>query len=112
MLKDNIALLRNFINISQRELGRRIGMTGQYIAKIEKGERMPTPETIDKIASALSDNMFNRKFYPEELTSHPYTMVEMLHKSLIERKQNFDLIHRCLHISSADTENSSKVLSP
>lgn len=112
MLKDNIALLRNFINISQRELGRRIDMTGQYIAKIEKGERMPTPETIDKIASALSDNMFDRKFYPEELTSHPYTMVEMLHKNLIARKQNFDLIRRCLHISSADTANILKGLVP
>lgn len=53
MIHDNLKIFRKSIGISQRELGRRIEMSGQYIAKIEKGERTPTIETLKKIASAL-----------------------------------------------------------
>ena len=53
MLKDNLKILRESLNISQRELGKRIDMTGQYIAQIEKGQRNPTHATLEKIASKL-----------------------------------------------------------
>lgn len=53
MLKDNLKILRESLNISQRELGKRIEMTGQYIAQIEKGQRNPTHATLEKIASKL-----------------------------------------------------------
>lgn len=53
MIHNNLKIFRKAIGISQRELGRRIKMSGQYIAKIEKGERTPTLETLKKIASAL-----------------------------------------------------------
>ncbi|EHJ02393.1 helix-turn-helix domain protein [Clostridium sp. DL-VIII] len=53
MIKDNLKILRESFKISQRELGRRIHMSGQYIAQIEKGERNPTHKTLEKIALAL-----------------------------------------------------------
>lgn len=39
--------------ISQRELGRKIGKTGQFISLIEKGESNPSVITLKKIADAL-----------------------------------------------------------
>jgi transcriptional regulator with XRE-family HTH domain len=53
LIRDNLIILRKSIGISQRELGRRIDMSGQYIAKIERDERNPTLETLKKIASEL-----------------------------------------------------------
>lgn len=54
MIKDNLKIIRKAIGISQRELGRQIKMSGQYIAKIEKGERTPTIDTLSKIAGVLN----------------------------------------------------------
>lgn len=54
MIKDNLRIIRKAVGISQRELGRQIKMSGQYIAKIEKGERTPTIDTLSKIAAVLN----------------------------------------------------------
>lgn len=40
-------------NISQRELGRRIDKTGQFISLIEKGTNKPSIDTLKDIAEAL-----------------------------------------------------------
>lgn len=53
MIKDNLKILRKSFGISQRALGKKIDMSGQYIAKIENDERNPTLETLKKIALAL-----------------------------------------------------------
>lgn len=53
-LYERIKIARKKLDISQRELGRRIGMTGQMISKIEQNKTYPSYETILKIASALS----------------------------------------------------------
>lgn len=53
MLKDNIKRIRENAGISQRELARRINMSGQMISKIERGDTTPSLETLDKIAEAL-----------------------------------------------------------
>lgn len=54
MIKDNLKILRKSFKLSQRELGNDIGVTGQYIAQIEKGQRNPTHTTLEKIASRLN----------------------------------------------------------
>ena len=46
-------------NISQRELGRRIGKTGQFISLIEKGTNKPSIDTLNDIAIALDCNLFD-----------------------------------------------------
>lgn len=53
MLKDNIKKIRESHSISQRELARRIDMSGQMISKIERGETNPSIDTLNKIANAL-----------------------------------------------------------
>lgn len=40
--------------ISIRELGRRIGMNGSYLAKVFRGESSPTVTTLTKIAHGLN----------------------------------------------------------
>ncbi|MDT8715559.1 helix-turn-helix transcriptional regulator [Clostridium sp. 19966] len=79
MIGKNLELIRKFVGISQRELGRRIEMSGQYIAKIEKGERTPTVNTIEKIASALNVEVY-------ELFEHPKFTRELFFEKI--EKQN------------------------
>lgn len=53
-LHENIKNKRTEKGISQRELARRIGMSGQMISKIEKAETTPSIDTLNKIAEALN----------------------------------------------------------
>lgn len=46
-------------NISQRELGRRIDKTGQFISLIEKGTNKPSIDTLKDIAEALDVSMID-----------------------------------------------------
>lgn len=52
-LKVDLKKNREEADISQRELARRINMSGQMISKIERGETTPSLDTLNKIASAL-----------------------------------------------------------
>lgn len=54
MISKAIKIARVKKGISQRELAREIGMSGQMISKIERGETTPSVTTIDKIAKALN----------------------------------------------------------
>lgn len=53
-LYERVKIAREKVGISQRELGRRIGMSGQMISKIEQNGTSPSYETILKIATALN----------------------------------------------------------
>ena len=48
-----IAELRKQRNISQEELAERCGVHRTYIGSIERGEKSPTLNTIDKFAKGL-----------------------------------------------------------
>ena len=50
---DNIKRLRNFKNITQKELAERLGTSQQNLAQYENGKRNPKLETLQKIAKAL-----------------------------------------------------------
>ena len=53
-LGERIAFYRKQLNISQRELARRIGVTGQSISKIELGTGMPSMSMLTNIANELN----------------------------------------------------------
>ncbi|MCB2294505.1 helix-turn-helix transcriptional regulator [Clostridium algoriphilum] len=54
MLSENIKKNRERLNISQRELGRRIGKTGQYISYLEgEAKSNPSLNVLTKISEAL-----------------------------------------------------------
>lgn len=46
--------MRKRLNISQEELGDRCGLHRTYIGAIERGEKSPTLDTVEKIAKGLS----------------------------------------------------------
>lgn len=53
MIGENVSKFRKRMNISQRELGRRTGISGQMVSKIENNLSQPSIETLNKIATAL-----------------------------------------------------------
>ena len=50
---EQIRKYRKIANISQKELGNRLGISQQQIAQYENGKRTPKIETLQKIADAL-----------------------------------------------------------
>ena len=48
-----IAELRRQLNISQEELAERCGVHRTYVGSIERGEKSPTLNTIEKFANGL-----------------------------------------------------------
>lgn len=53
-----IRYYRTLRNLTQDELAERIGSTGSYIGRIERGEQNVKLATIEKIATALDLNVF------------------------------------------------------
>lgn len=86
MIKDNLKIIRKAVGISQRELGRQIKMSGQYIAKIEKGERTPTIDTLSKIAAVLNVELnellerpkFTSEIFLDEIDKRNVTVNKMI----------------------------------
>lgn len=54
MIGTNVAELRKKLKISQRELGRRSGVSGQMISKIENDNTIPSLRTLTKIADVFN----------------------------------------------------------
>ncbi|MCM1154246.1 MAG: helix-turn-helix domain-containing protein [Roseburia sp.] len=50
---DNIRECRKKAKLSQKELGKKLGVSQQHIAQYERGKRQPKIETLRKIANAL-----------------------------------------------------------
>jgi len=52
-LGDNMMLLRKKKNLSQAELGKMIGTSGDVVGRYERGDISPSIEVVSKIADAL-----------------------------------------------------------
>ena len=72
-----IAELRKQLNISQEELAERCGVHRTYIGSIERGEKSPTLNTIEKFARGLNVSLL-------ELFS--FTLSELNSNSIDERE--------------------------
>ncbi len=60
MIGERIKVARENLNISQRELGRRIEKTGQYISYLESNEKSnPSIEVLSKIADSLNVSLLD-----------------------------------------------------
>ena len=97
LLKDNLRLIRTREGISQRELGRRINMSGQYIAKIEKGlSTNPTLDTLFKIANALNSEIVELIDYPFSLREQFYSAISKQEISFNQLKQDLNFTDQAL----------------
>lgn len=64
-LSMNMKANRKKLNYSQSELAERIGTAPNYISLIEQGKKFPSPQMIERIASALqihSTELFSQKY--------------------------------------------------
>ena len=60
-----IAELRKRLNLSQEELAERCGVHRTYIGTIERGEKSPTLNTIEKLANGLNVSIHDLLIPPE-----------------------------------------------
>lgn len=57
-MNEKIKILRNYLNLSQDALGKKLGITGGAISKIEKGERNLTEQMLLSICRTFRVNYF------------------------------------------------------
>lgn len=78
--------LRQDSGWSQTELGKRLGISQQYVAQLEKGDRQPPAELLRKIAGMFNDplpstsNQFEATPYPQ----HPDPHYRQTHQKIIQ----------------------------
>ena len=84
-----LRLVRSSRNISQRELSETINLDPSYISLIEKGKRVPTIETLEKIVKVLdipihlffllaSDKDEVKKLHPNKKTDVAKLLLDIL----------------------------------
>lgn len=76
MIGEQIRYYRTMRNLTQEEIAERIGSTGSYIGRIERGEKNVKIETLEKIADALKVNvlLFFQQDTLEPLQDHPWVI--------------------------------------
>lgn len=57
-MKNNLAAVRNELNLSLRELAKKSGVSWTHIAKIESGERTPTVPVAYALCKALGKGIY------------------------------------------------------
>lgn len=53
ILGQNMKIVRAMKGISQRDLGEKIGLSSQYLSRLESGDMNPTLISVEKIADGL-----------------------------------------------------------
>lgn len=87
MINNNIIKNRKKLGISQRELGRRSGISGQMVSKIENDITKPSLETLKKIAVALEVSL--SEILGDEVTTYKIDEAgELVETNDIETKNN------------------------
>lgn len=69
MLNEALRLLRVFHDLKQAELAERLGVSKSYISELEKGNRNPSLDVIQKYADSFSLPASSILFFSEELAS-------------------------------------------
>ena len=94
---------RKRARLTQKQLAERLGITYPYIGQIERGERHPKIETIQKISDALSVDILNRQREEEEL------MIKVEYGHVESYGQGLDLLAEgCIAMTEAIKRVSDK----
>jgi len=80
ILAANLKENRRKCGISQSKLAEQAGISTQYIAMIELSRQFPTPEVLERMASALGIEAYELFAVP----SSPENAMERLHKDIIK----------------------------
>jgi len=99
ILANNLKENRKKNGISQAKLGEMAGISTQYIAMIELSKQFPTPEVLERIASALGIESYELFSVPPS----PESSMERLHKDII--KEIREVIVEVLENALSDKHN-------
>jgi transcriptional regulator with XRE-family HTH domain len=75
---ERIRLLRQQRGISQEQLAFKAGITPSYLGQIERGEKSPTIDSLDKVATALNVTL-------EELFSFEYAHPDNVDQQIMKK---------------------------
>jgi transcriptional regulator with XRE-family HTH domain len=70
LLAHNMKERRRILGITQAQLAERVNTSTHYIGQIELGNKFPTPEMLERIATALeidSPQLFSMDSFPSEV---------------------------------------------
>ena len=67
MLSEALRLLRIFHDLKQNELADRLGLSKSYISELEKGNRTPSLEVVEKYANTFNIPTSSILFFSENL---------------------------------------------
>ena len=98
LVSENIKNIREQHHISQRELGRRINKTGQYISYLEISENInPSLDVLNKIAETLGVSINNLiSSDAKEKIIIPNKVTETINLSKISTKELINELHKRL----------------
>lgn len=91
MIGKNVTKFRGNLSISQRELGRRVGISGQMISKIENNLTNPSMETLKKIAAALECTVYDLTIDTEEIKNDVRLLESEKHIVALAKKYGFTI---------------------
>lgn len=115
MIGKNVTKYREELSISQRELARRVGISGQMVSKIENDLTNPSMDTLSKIADVLECTIFDLTMDPEKLQKDVKIIESADHIIELAKKCGITMIDeydddgdgeylRYVHISFSDKE--------
>ena len=102
----NIAKYRKFKNLTQEELGAKLGVTNQSVSKWESEVSMPDVMLLPEIATALNitlDDLYGIAKEPEKISCSADDFPAFCHQKLIELFY-YNTKMRFTHIGSSDKE--------
>lgn len=67
MLGEALRLIRVFNDLKQTEMADRISMSRSYLSEIEKGQKTPTLEVLEKYSKEFSIPVSSIMFFAEEI---------------------------------------------
>lgn len=105
---NNLEFYRKKKNISQRELGRQIGVSGAFISQLENNLNTPSTETLNKIAEVLEVDPDKLNLMNEENESYNplhYNLITLLIKSTNKNLINWEVGSDEIFITYTTTVN-------
>lgn len=67
MIGEALRLIRVFHDLKQKQVAEKLGLSTSYLSDIERGERSPTLETIERYARAFNMPVSSILFFSENL---------------------------------------------
>lgn len=123
---EQIKKCRNEIKLSQKELGKKLGVSQAMIAQYESGKRLPKLETIQKIAEALEVPLYDLFVtktdnlgisidlidvkHPEDITKYLSAIDPHFNEEFLKEKIEAERIGHLSNLEQLETQNIEQLV--